>query len=402
MAVVYRPEFRSDAEHGRIDAITQAERMIPDLRARASEARAARRLPGETQDAFRASGLARILQPRRFGGAEAPIVSLVDVLIPVGAGCGSSAWVLAQYLMHNFMVARWPEEAQAAIWGTRPDCLISGILVPLHGTAHRVSGGFLLSGRWSLVSGVEGSDWCILSARVESVKGPAEDYNCIVPTAAVEILDTWYPVGLHGSGSQDVRVDGLFVPEAMALATAQLNGGQAPGAAINKAAIYRLPVYMTFGTLLASAVLGMAEQMFEEFLTHARVRTSVMNANPVSSFATSHVDVGEISATLQAAESLLRADCAEMMEIAESQRVPGDKERTNYRCNAAFAARCASRVASLIVDLIGGPGSLDGNLISRVHQDIFVATRHSNLNWNANAVEHGRARFRLPLTNGAL
>ncbi len=231
------------------------------------------------------------------------------------------------------------------------------------------------------------------------MKGPAEDYDFIVPTAALEILDTWQPIGLHGSGSQDVRVNGLFVPEHRVLATERLNSGEAPGTALNTGAIYRLPVHMIFGTLLASAVLGMAEQMFEEFLTQARVRTSVMNANPVGSFASSHLDVGEISASLQAAESLLRADCAEMMDIAESHRVPSDKERTNYRCNAAFAARCASRAATLILDLIGGPGSFEANTISRIHQDIFVATRHSNLNWNANAIEHGRARFRLPLAH---
>ncbi len=130
--------------------------MIPDLRARADLARELRRLPDETRDAFKASGLARILQPRRFGGAEAPIASMIDILIPVGAGCGSSAWVLAQYLMHDFMLARWPEAAQIAIWGGQPDALIAGILVPLHGAARRVSDGFLLSGRWSLVSGVQG------------------------------------------------------------------------------------------------------------------------------------------------------------------------------------------------------------------------------------------------------
>ena len=115
-----------------------------------------------------------------------------------------------------------------------------------------------------------------------------------------------------------------------------------------------------------------------------------------------HLDVGEISASLQASESLLRADCAEMMEIAEANRTPSDKERTNYRCNAAFAARAALRAATLILDLMGGPGSFEANAISRIHQDIFVATRHSNLNWNANATEHGRARFRLPLTNTAI
>lgn len=130
-----------------------------------------------------------------------------------------------------------------------------------------------------------------------------------------------------------------------------------------------------------------------------RRRTSMMNAAPVGSFATSHLDVGEISATLQAAEALLRADLAEVMELAEAGRTLNDLQRSNYRCNAAFAARCASRTATLIIDLMGRTAVSDDNPISHIYQDIFVATRHYNLNWNANATEHGRARFRMPLAN---
>jgi 3-hydroxy-9,10-secoandrosta-1,3,5(10)-triene-9,17-dione monooxygenase len=402
MTKIHKPDFsRGKSKHQEIDAIEQAERMIPALRQNAQLARELRRVPDETREMLRASGLARILQPRRVGGSEMPLVSLLDVLLPIGAGCGSTAWVLAQYLIHNYMIARWPEEAQEKIW-SRPDALISGILVPLHGKAHRTTDGYLLSGHWSLVSGVHETDWCILSATTTGVKGPGEDCNFVVPTSSIEILNTWNPIGLHGSGSDDVQVRDLFVPDHMVLPVKAVNSHDAPGCAVNPGSIYRLPCYMIFGTLLASTVLGMAEQMFEEFLTYACSRTSVMNAAPVGSFATSHLDVGEISAILQASEALLRADLVEMTEIAEAGRTLNDKQRSNYRCNAAFAARCASRTASLIIDLLGGPAASDANFISRIHQDIFVATRHSNLNWNANVTDHGRARFRMSLSNTAL
>ena len=91
-----------------------------------------------------------------------------------------------------------------------------------------------------------------------------------------------------------------------------------------------------------------------------------------------------------------------MMEIAETDRVLNDKQRSNYRCNAAFAAQCATRTANLIIDLLGGPATSDANGISRIYQDILVATRHANLNWNANVTDHGRTRFRMPLMNTSL
>jgi resorcinol 4-hydroxylase (FADH2) len=402
MTEIYKPDFsRGKRAYQHSDAIEQAERLIPALRQNAQLAREIRRIPDETREMVRASGLARILQPMRVGGGEMPLISLLDVLIPIATGCGSTAWVLAQYLMHNFMIARWPEEAQQEIW-SRPDALTSGILVPLQGKARRTTGGCLLTGHWPLVSGVYGTDWCMLSATMPDIKGSGEDCNFLVPTSSLEIVNTWNPVGLHGSGSDDVRVQDLFVPEHMALSVKTLNSHDSPGRAINAAPIYRLPTYMIFGALLASTILGMAEQMFEEFLTYACSRTSMMNAAPVGSFSTSHLDVGEISATLQAAEALLRADLAEMMEFADSGRTLNDLQRSNYRCNAAYAARCASRTATLIIDLMGRTAVSNDNAISHIYQDIFVATRHYNLNWNANATEHGRARFRLPLANAVL
>jgi resorcinol 4-hydroxylase (FADH2) len=402
MTNIYKPDFsRAKSSKLQREATEQAERMIPALRLNAQRAREIRRIPDETLTMLRASGLARILQPRRVGGSEMPLVSLLDVLLPIGAGCGSTAWVLAQYLIHNYLIARWPEAAQNRIW-ERPDALVSGILVPLHGKARQTTDGYLLSGNWSLVSGAYGSDWCILSATTVGMKGPGEDCNFVVPTSSVEILGTWNPIGLHGSGSDDVRVRDLFVPNEMALPVKAVNGHDAPGWAVNTAPIYRLPCYMIFGTLLASTVLGMAEQMFEEFFTYAGSRTSVLNAAPIGSFATSHVNVGEMSAMLQAAEALLRADLVEMMEMAEGGRMLNDRQRSNYRCNAAFAAQCGTRTANLIIDLLGGPAASETNNISRIYQDILVATRHANLNWNANVTDHGRTRFRLPLMNTSL
>jgi 3-hydroxy-9,10-secoandrosta-1,3,5(10)-triene-9,17-dione monooxygenase len=159
---------------------------------------------------------------------------------------------------------------------------------------------------------------------------------------------------------------------------------------------------MTFGILLSSAVLGMAEFMFEEYLAQCRNRSALMSGEPVASFATHHMKVGEASASLQAAEALLRADCAEIMDAVRADRELSDIERTGYRCNAAFAGNLAFSAARIIWDLIGARGVYAANPVARAFQDISVATRHITQNWDVNATEHGRARFRLPLTNASL
>jgi 3-hydroxy-9,10-secoandrosta-1,3,5(10)-triene-9,17-dione monooxygenase len=403
MAVVYRRDFGAPAAAGSAaDIIRRAEQLIPVLRGRADAAERLRRMPDETCADLRRTSVARILQPARYGGAEADLAAMVDVLIPISAGCGSTGWCLAQYVMHNYMLARWPMEAQEQVWRPAPDCLISGILIPKLGRARAAGGGYTLTGKWPFVSGVDTSDWCILSGLVERAGAPPEERYFVVPTTAVEILDTWHSIGLRASASNDVRVAELFVPEHMTLPIEHLKGGPFPGRAVNPAPLFRPPVYMTFGVLLASAVLGMAEFMFEEYLAQSRNRSALMSGLEVGSYASHHIKLGEVSASLQAAEALLRADCAEIMEIGVADRPATDIERSNYRCNAAFAGQLAFTAARIVWDLVGARGAYAANPLARTFQDICVASRHVTQNWDINATEHGRARLRMPLTNPSL
>jgi len=402
MFLVEPPSGPSSPAEARRQAVRHAEELVPHLRRRVGECEALRRLPEATCEDIRRTGIARILQPARYGGAEAPLVTMVDVLIPVGFGCSATAWALAQFIMHNYMIARWPGQAQEAVWGKAPDALVAGILIPLLGKAKRVDGGWQLSGRWPFVTGVDNSQWCILSAMAEDGRGPAVETYFIVPTDRVRIHDTWRAVGLKGSASNDVEAERLFVPEAMALSIEHLRGGDFPGRQLNPAPLYRPPVHMTFGILLSSAVLGMAEFMFEEYLTQSHDRVAFMSGREVGSYQAQQIRIGEASASLQAAEALLRADCREIMQVAEADRLPTDEERSNYRCNAAFAGRLACDAAKILWDLAGARAVYEETDIGRLFRDILVASRHVTQNWDVNATEHGRARLRLPLTNRSL
>ncbi|MGY4420845.1 alkylation response protein AidB-like acyl-CoA dehydrogenase [Bradyrhizobium sp. JR6.1] len=400
MTVIHPQDFKVKRVQSQ-DLISGAQSLIVALKERADEAERNRCLPNETCLDLRRLGLSRLIQPEHFGGAEGSLEHFVDVMIPIASGCPSTAWCLAQYIFHNYMIARWPLQAQEEVWSD-PNNLVSGILVPRLGKARRVVGGYELTGEWPFVSGVQPSDWCLLSGMVEQDAAPDEERYFLVPTRSITILDTWYPIGLHGSGSQDVRVDKLFVPEHLSLSIKHLKGGDFPGKAINRGAVYRPPIYMVSGVLLAAALIGMSEAMFESFLVQSRSRRALMSSEETASYATHQVRVGEVSASLQAAQTLIRADCREIMELASADYAPTAVERSNYRCNSAYAGQLAKRAAETVWDLIGARGAYATNLIARLYRDIAVASRHAAMNWEINATEHGRARLRLPLTNPSL
>ena len=121
----------------------RARQLVPAIRARADEAERLRRLPEDTVNELRAAGLQRVLQPAAYGGAEAHFAGVVDVVGIIAGACASTGWVLAQYTIHNFMVAQFPAEAQQDMWGENPDAFVCGVLIPGLG---QVYSGRLISG----------------------------------------------------------------------------------------------------------------------------------------------------------------------------------------------------------------------------------------------------------------
>ena len=144
------------------------------------------------------------------------------------------------------------------------------------------------------------SDWCFLSGMVTNAQdGVAEERYFLVPRGQVTIVPTWDAIGLHGSGSDDIKVEELFVPEHMTLPIDCLKGGETPGNRLHPAPLYRSPCYMWFGILLASASLGMAEGMLTDYVEEAKRRVALMTGQETRSLMSQHIKVAEAVAAVE-------------------------------------------------------------------------------------------------------
>jgi alkylation response protein AidB-like acyl-CoA dehydrogenase len=384
------------------ELIARAEALIPVLRERADETDELRQLPLATKRDLETTGVARILQPSRYGGCEGHFFGLVEILTRVGRGCGSTAWCLAQYIGHNYMVSQWPVDAQDAIWGVKPESLISGILIPLNGKARRVDGGYRLTGRWPFVSGVNACDWCILSAMVESAHGADEERYFLMQNGSFEIIDTWRSIGLKGSGSHDIAVHDAFVPAHMTLPIEHLKGGPSPGNQVNTAPMYQMPSYMQFGILITSATLGIAAGMLEHYRDYIAGHKALMSGK-VSRLEVSHqLKIAEAAVCVDSAKAIARGVCDEIVAHAQAGTLPSDEERTRYRAHGAFIGRQAWRSANVMWDAVMGRGVYENNPIERSYRDMCAATRHFTHNWDVNGVSYGRVILGLSLDNPSL
>lgn len=371
------------------EVVARTEALIPVLRERAAAVDKLRQMPPESVADFKAAGTARLYQPVRFGGCEADMRSGVLALSAVGRGCGSSAWCLVQHLTHNFMLSQWPDRGQHDIWDADPACLVSGIFIPSCGRARSVDGGYVLSGRWPLVSGVNTADWCLFAAFVDGGGVEMHRYFAL-PRAEIEIVDTWHSLGLKGSASNDVVVSDVFVPAHRTLAIGQLKGGLTPGNAINKSPLYRTPSYPIFGVYISAAVLGIAEAGLELYLEGARKRLALTSGQKVGGYPTQQVKIAEASAAVAAARQLLFAVCDEASSIAARDGLPDNEQRAKFRSHAAFAGRLAARAVDLLWDAGASSSVYENNPMSRVFRDMSVAGRHFTQNWDVNGSTHGR------------
>lgn len=382
--------------------VERALNLVPILSERAEETQELRRiLPANKQEIERA-GVARLLQPSRYGGCEGHLFGAVEILTHVGSACGSTAWCLAQYIGHNFMLSQWPIEAQDQIWGVKPESLLAGILIPLCGKAKKVDEGYRLTGRWPFVSGVDGCDWCILSGMVENTHGDDEERYFMMQHGTFEIIDTWYAMGLKGSGSHDIAVDDVFIPNHMTLPIEHLKGGPTPGNQINTAPMYQLPSYMQFGIYITSATLGIATGMlahYEEFIAgHKALMSGKVTRHEVPQ----HLKVAEATVCLATARAIARTTCDEIMSHAANGTLPSDEQRTQYRAQANFVGLQAWRSANVIWDAAMGRGVYEKSALARCYRDMSAATRHFTHNWDINGAAYGRVKLGLPLDNPSL
>lgn len=387
-----------------VDLVAKATAMIPFLREKADETNSLRRPPEEVRLRLKTDGVARLWQPKRYGGAEGGLIEGADILREVGRGCGSTAWILAQNIMHNLMLANWPQQAQDQIWAGSPDALVSGILIPGIGKAVKCDGGYMLSGRWPFVSGCEIADWIIFTGEcVIDDTAEKKELHFVLPKDQVNILDTWYTIGLRGSSSQDCVLSDAFVPEHMAVTLDDLKGkGSSPGSKVNTGWLYKVPLYSLFGCYIGSAALGVAEAAVDYYLENARKRVSTASGSSVSNFTTQQVKVAEAKTAVLAARQLIYSVLADAEALFKRGGSSTVEDRTRYRAIATYAGRLAASAVNLVLDAGGGGVIYERNPIARCVSDVTVAHRHITQNWDVNASTYGRVLLGLPCGVDAL
>src|SRR5436190_645064 len=134
-------------------------------------------------------------------------------------------------------------------------------------------GGFKLSGRWSFSSGSDHCQWVLLGGLVFNDDGQVVDFRTfMIPRSDYTIEDVWNVIGLRGTGSNDIIVEDVFVPEAFTLSMSDTGRCFGPGQEVNTAELYKLPFHSVFTMTISTPLIGMAYGAYAEHVEMQRKR----------------------------------------------------------------------------------------------------------------------------------
>jgi 3-hydroxy-9,10-secoandrosta-1,3,5(10)-triene-9,17-dione monooxygenase len=374
------------------EAMRRAREIVPILRERAERAEDARMLLRENEQLLHESGLFRFHQPKAFGGMELPFVAVVDIPAELARGCPSTAWNVGNVACHHWILGYYDPETQHEVWDANSDALIASSIALAAGRARKAEGGFIVNGRWPFSSAVDNCEWNMLAVSVYADDGKtAIDWRlCLVPKSDYEIIDTWYAMGMAATGSKDVAVSELFVPERRALPLVRCRGGpDHPGATLNPGPLFRIPVVAASSHPLAPAALGAAEGAYELFLEAMAKRAGTYTGARVAEFQAVQIKVARARCLIDSARSFLRQSAIELQEAAERNEAPDLQTKLRFRAHSAFAVNQSREAVETLWSCYGAQGLYTRDPLQRHLRDVLAINQHFSFNFDIAGAAYG-------------
>jgi alkylation response protein AidB-like acyl-CoA dehydrogenase len=340
-----------------------ARELAPTLDAMAGAADAEDRFVNEQYAMLKQAGLVEAGVPQELGGGGADIGELAEMLRVLAQGCSSTALAFA---MHTHQVAipawRWKHRQVAAVEPLLKRIAAERIVVLSSGgsdwiggsgTAVKVEGGYRVTARKVFTSGAQAGDTLMTGAIVDGESGPMViHFGAPMKAAEVKVEETWRTLGMRGTGSHDVVIDGLFVPDA-AVGFARKAGEWHP--------VFQIIATIAF-PLIYAVYLGVAEKARDLAVEMARKKTPGHHALELA---------GRMDTALRAAQLAHR----HMVGTAMANSPSADSVN-EVMIGRVLVAENAIRTVELAMELAGGAGFFRRNKLERLFRDVQGARYH--------------------------
>lgn len=313
-------------------------------------------------DLLRENDFFKIAIPRELGGGGADYAEICAVIRELGRRCGSTA---LSYSMHTHPVAvnvfkhlRGDEKATATLRKIADnDLIIAGTgandWLASSGEMTQVENGFEVSAHKHFVSGSPGAQVFVTSANHESDEG-TEVLHFAIPfnSEGIRHHTNWDTLGMRATGSNDVTLEKVFVPDAAIIA-------RRPAGEWHPMWNVILPTAMP---LIMSAYVGLADAAVELARQAAAKRPEEL-ATVLGEMLNHHTQA------LLAHQDMVRIN--KNHGFTPSNEIAGD-----ILTRKTLIATAAQETVELAAEIVGGAGFFKGHPMERIQRDIKACHFH--------------------------
>ncbi|WP_348271285.1 acyl-CoA dehydrogenase family protein [Aminobacter sp. DSM 101952] len=346
------------------DVVGAAHDLAPILAERAPKFDESDRFVADNYVLLKEAGLVQAGVPLELGGGGVEISELCDMLRILAHSCGSTALAFA---MHTHQVAipawRWRHQKVAAVEPLLKRVAAERIIllssggsdwIGGSGKAEKVEGGYRITARKAFTSGAVAGDILMTGAIACDEDGTEKVIHFGAPMRApeVSVMDNWRTLGMRGTGSNDVVIDGLFVPDA--------------AVSFSRTPRQWHPVFQIIATiafpLIYAVYLGVAESARDIAVEIARKKPGGEGTLSLA---------GRMDTALRAAQMAHRS----MIEAVE-RNAPSAESVNDVMIGRSLVARHGLEVVELAMELAGGSSFYRERGLERRFRDMQGARFH--------------------------
>ena len=346
-----------------MDWRARADRIAGEIAEAAARHDADDSFVSEGYQRLKEEGFFKALVPAELGGGGAEYAEICGAIRRIAASCGATALAFS---MHSHLVAaaawRWRHQNAPTDGLLKRVAAEDLILVSSGGSdwlksagiATRTEGGYLIDARKIFSSGCPAGDLLVTSAVFDDPEGGPTVLHFAVPLkgTGVTILDTWHVMGMRGSGSHDVELKNVFVPDAA------ISGRREQG---KWHMLFHIISMLAF-PLIYSAYLGVAEGARAKALQIARGKTGDEQLPYL---------VGEMENAF--ASAAMAVD--QLIHNAETA-MPGPETTNRAVVARTLAGQAAIRTVERAMEVAGGASFYRRVGLERAFRDIQGARFH--------------------------
>lgn len=359
------------------ELVARIKELQPLLAANSAQGETDRRVVEESIVALTKAGVFKVATPRRYGGYESSMRTMLDVSSAVGEADGGTAWVVTLCNVCAWLTGLFSERAQDDVWADTPDAKVSGVLAPTSESI-KVDGGFRVTGKWFWNSGSWHADWAVLGIPLVDGEGQRVDEGlALIPRTDLGLKETWFVAGMRSSGSNCLIAEDVFVPQHRIISSPEAIEGRYATERTEET-LYRSAFVPLLALVLAGPQLGLGRKALD-------IVTSKAGKKAIS-YTSYTVQSDSVAFQLQLAEAAMRIESAHLHayraaddidRAAASGEYPDVLARARVRADTAWVLENVTRAIDILLSAHGASSFAESNPLQRIWRDSAVAARHA-------------------------